>query len=81
MVVGKDKRPKLRGVGYLEARRAFERAGWSVDRQKGSHIVMTKPGALFIVCLPAHRPVAEGTLRQCIRAAGLTEAEFVALLR
>ena len=29
-----------------EAIPAFERLGWQVVRQRGSHIVMTKPGAL-----------------------------------
>ena len=27
-----------------EVVRAFERLGWQVARQRGSHIVMTKPG-------------------------------------
>jgi len=27
-----------------EAVRKFQRAGWSVARQKGSHVMMTKPG-------------------------------------
>jgi hypothetical protein len=30
-----------------EVVRAFERLGWNVSRQRGSHIVLTKPGVLI----------------------------------
>lgn len=70
----------LRQVNYGDAKRAFEKLGFVAERQVGSHIVMVKPGHVFHVTLPAHRPVKEGTLRNCIRAAGITPAEFLKLL-
>ena len=54
----------------------FERLGWSVARQRGSHIVMTKPGEMATLSVPNHRSVAKGTLRSLIRSAGLTVTEF-----
>ncbi len=38
--------PKLPRVSGREAIRAFRRAGWEVARQRGSHVVLTKPGSL-----------------------------------
>jgi predicted RNA binding protein YcfA (HicA-like mRNA interferase family) len=59
---------------------AFERAGWTQDRQRGSHVVMLKPGRNVSLSVPQHREVAPGTLRALIRSAGMTVGEFVALL-
>ena len=59
---------------------AFEKAGWRQDRQRGSHVVMLKPGYNVSLSIPQHREVAPGTLRSLIRSAGMTVDEFVALL-
>ena len=56
--------------------RNFERLGWSVARQRGSHIVMSKPGEIATLSVPNHSTVAKGTLRSLIRSAGLTVSEF-----
>lgn len=60
--------------------RAFERAGWSFDRRRGSHMILTKPGEGHL-SVPDHKELDRGTLRHLIRAAGLTVDEFAALLR
>ncbi len=60
--------------------RAFGKAGWSQDRQRGSHVVMLKPGCNVSLSVPQHREIAPGTLRALIRSAGMTVDEFVALL-
>ncbi len=57
--------------------RAFERLGWNVARQRGSHIVLTKPGSLVTLSIPDHSEVARGTLRALIARAGLTVEEFL----
>lgn len=57
--------------------RTFGKFGWSVDRQRGSHIIMTKAGEIVTPSIPDHKEVARGTLRSLIRAAGLTVQEFV----
>jgi len=61
-----------------EVVRAFERLGWQAARQRGSHIVLTKPGALVTLSVPDHPQVARGTLRTLIAKAGLTVEEFLA---
>ncbi|MCP9494557.1 MAG: type II toxin-antitoxin system HicA family toxin [Pyrinomonadaceae bacterium MAG19_C2-C3] len=60
--------------------RVFEKFGWSVARQRGSHIIMTKQGALVSLSIPDHKEVAKGTLRGLIRLAGLTVEQFLGTL-
>jgi predicted RNA binding protein YcfA (HicA-like mRNA interferase family) len=60
-----------------EVVRAFESFGWSVARQRSSHIIMTKEGEIVTLSVPNHKEVARGTLRSLIRSANLTVDEFV----
>jgi predicted RNA binding protein YcfA (HicA-like mRNA interferase family) len=73
--------PKLPQVSGRQAVAAFERAGFQVRRQRGSHIAMTKPGFPDTLSVPDHRPVKPGTLRSQIRKAGLSVEEFIQLLK
>lgn len=71
---------KLPAIGGREARRAFEKAGWVFDRQRGSHMILTRPGVAVNLSIPDHRVLDRGLLRGLIRDAGLTVEEFVRLL-
>ncbi len=51
-----------------------------IDRQKGSHVVLLKPGHIASLSVPLHPELAPGTLRALIRAAGLSVGEFSGLL-
>lgn len=55
----------------------FQRLGWQIVRQKGSHIIMTKPGHMATLSIPNHQEVARGTLRSLIAKAGLTIEQFL----
>nr|WP_242477304.1 type II toxin-antitoxin system HicA family toxin [Halochromatium glycolicum] len=65
--------PRLSG---REVVRVFERFGWNVARQKGSHIILVKDDSIATLSVPDHKEVARGTLRTLIRASGLTVSEF-----
>ncbi|MBI5375724.1 MAG: type II toxin-antitoxin system HicA family toxin [Candidatus Schekmanbacteria bacterium] len=62
--------------------RAFEKAGWKVRGQKGSHVHLTKEGNPNILSIPVHkgRPLKQGLLLNQIKKAGLTIKEFMELL-
>ncbi len=62
-----------------EVVRAFSKDGWQMARQRGSHIILIKPGHMATLSVPDHREIAKGTLRSLIRASGLTVEQFVAL--
>ena len=57
--------------------RAFEHFGWQIARQRGSHIILIKPGHIATLSIPDHDRVARGTLRALIARAGLTVEQFL----
>jgi predicted RNA binding protein YcfA (HicA-like mRNA interferase family) len=61
-----------------EVIKAFEKLGWSIARQRGSHIILTRPGNIATLSVPDHPEVARGTLRSLISKAGITVEEFLA---
>ncbi len=62
-----------------DAVRAFQKLGYQVDHQTGSHIILRHP-QMRRLTVPNHRELAKGTLRALIREAGLTKEEFSRLL-
>lgn len=70
--------PRLSGRSVVKA---LGRDGWTLVRQKGSHMVLVKEGSWATLSVPDHREISPGTLRSLIRAAGLTVDEFVKLLK
>lgn len=63
--------------------KAFERAGWRVARQKGSHVQLTKEDSIYILSIPVHKgkPIKQGLLRDQISKAGLTVDKFLKLYK
>lgn len=72
--------PSLPVLSGQDVVRIFAALGWTVARQRGSHIVMVKEGHMATLSVPDHKEVARGTLRSLIRAANLTIDEFVAAI-
>ena len=72
--------PALPVLSGRRAVRVFERFGWQVARQRGSHIILTKVGRAETLSVPDHAELAPGTLRALIRKAGLTVEQFQGLL-
>ena len=64
-----------------EVIKTFEKFGWKVVRQKGSHIILTKEGHIATLSVPNHPEVARGTLRSLITKAGMTVEEFIEAAR
>ena len=73
--------PKLPVLKPHEAVKAFEKLGWQVARQRGSHIILVKPGHIATLSIPNHPEVARGTLRSLIARAGLTAEDFLEALK
>ena len=61
-----------------EVVQTFEKLGWQVARQRGSHIILTKQGSIATLSVPNHPQVARGTLRSLIAKAGMTMEQFLA---
>ncbi len=70
----------LANISAKKAVKAFERSGYKIERQKGSHIVLKAEGKPTLV-IPNHREIAPYLLISQIKTAGLTVEEFKKLLR
>ena len=71
--------PSLPILSGRETVRVFQKLGWQMARQRGSHIILTKEGEIASLSVPDHKEVAKGTLRSLIRSANLTVTEFSAV--
>ena len=63
-----------------EVVKTFEKIGWEVARQRGSHIILTKEGHIATLSVPNHPRVARGTLRSLIARAEMTVEKFLKAL-
>ena len=67
---------KLTLCSGAEAVRKLQKAGWSIARQKGSHIMLTRTGYQWTLSIPQHKELGPGLLRKLIRQADLSVEEF-----
>ena len=65
------------GVNHLAALRAFERAGFWIQRQ-GKHVVMTNGTRILVI--PRQNPINGFTMGGIVRDAGLSPEQFRELL-
>ncbi|MGI0088374.1 MAG: type II toxin-antitoxin system HicA family toxin [Nitrosotalea sp.] len=73
--------PKIPVVSGIEAIKALSKAGYDVDHQTGSHIILRQREPPYRrVTVPNHKEIAKGTLKAIVEETGLTLDEFMALL-
>ena len=73
---------KVPSLPYTQIIKALQRDGWTVVRQRGSHIRLQKHVAdeLLKITIPAHRPVKRSTLAHILKQARIDVDRFVELL-
>jgi len=72
--------PKLPIVNGRGIVRILTKLGYSFNRQKGSHLIMTKKGERSIP-VPNHRPVSYRTVEAIIKQAGISKIQFIKLYK
>ncbi len=72
---------KLPALSGRETARVFERLGWKIARQRGSHIILVKKCHGVTLSVPDHKEIAKGTLRKLVNLAGITVEEFLDAMR
>ena len=73
---------RLPVISGKEAIRAFEKAGWYIDRRaKSRHIIMKKSDMKTTLSIPEHKTLDRGLLRALIRDAFISVADFNELLK
>lgn len=73
---------KVPSLPYTKIIRALQRNGWTVVRQRGSHIRLQKRvgDEVLKLTVPAHRPVKRSTLSHILKQARLDVEDFLELL-
>jgi len=73
---------EIPSLSYVKIVAGFQRAGFVVVRQKGSHIRLQKRvnGNTVKITIPAHKPVKKSTLAKIIKQAELSVEEFKELV-
>lgn len=72
--------PLLRGIKGKDAIKAFKKAGGIERKGKGDHVNVKMPNGQ-IITIPSSKELKIGLLKAAIRKAGLTEEEFMRLLK
>ena len=74
---------KVPSLPYTQIVHALQRDGWTVVRQRGSHLRLHKRlgEELLKITVPAHRPVKRSTLAHILKQARLELDRFLQLLR
>ena len=73
---------RLPDVSGSELLKTPQKAGFTILRQKGSHISLEKvdPTGVWRTIVPMHREIAGGTLHDILKQTGLTRDELRKLL-
>ena len=73
---------KITPIHYLDLIKVFERAGFTIKRKKGDHIVMTKPGIKRpVVVKTSPRLVPVTHIRTNMTTAELNREDYFRLLK
>ena len=72
--------PKLANVSGIKAVKAFVKSGHIHVHTSGAHAILQKIGSPTL-SIPLHKEVARFLLRSQIKRSGLTEDEFIGLLK
>lgn len=73
--------PKLTPVHYAKLIKVFELDGFQIARQRGNHIMMTKPGVRRpIVIKTSPREVAITHIKTNLNSAGMSRERYFELL-
>jgi predicted RNA binding protein YcfA (HicA-like mRNA interferase family) len=71
---------KLPVISGRQLVRALEPASFTVDRQRGSHMMLVRFEPATMLSVPDHRELDRGTLRALLRQAGVSPDRLAKLL-
>ncbi|OGY27428.1 MAG: hypothetical protein A2Z42_05040 [Candidatus Woykebacteria bacterium RBG_19FT_COMBO_43_10] len=72
--------PKITPIHHRKLVRILELSGAKIIGQKGSHIIMTKPGAKRRLVIPAYKQIPTFIIRNNLRTANMSRERYVELL-
>jgi predicted RNA binding protein YcfA (HicA-like mRNA interferase family) len=73
--------PALRAVHYSILIAVFEKEGFTFNRQRGDHLIYTKPGVARPLVIPAYHEVPVFIIKNLIRSAGMSREKYLEALQ
>jgi predicted RNA binding protein YcfA (HicA-like mRNA interferase family) len=73
--------PKLTPVDWKTLVRIFEQDGFKQERQKGSHIVLSKLGVKRAIVIPTYDALGVDIITSNMRTAGMSRERYFELLK
>jgi predicted RNA binding protein YcfA (HicA-like mRNA interferase family) len=73
--------PALRSAHYRTLVKVFEQDGFAFNRQRGDHLIYTKPGVKRPLVIPTYQEVPVFIIKNLLRTAGMTRERYFDLLK
>lgn len=73
--------PRIAPVPYRKLVRVLEREGFTLSRQRGDHLVFTKPGILRPVVVPRYNPLPVFIIKNILRTARISREHYFDLIK
>lgn len=72
--------PRLTPQHYRILVKVFKKAGFSIDREEGDHIIMEKPDVERPIVIPKYDEVGVDIIKANLKTAGINRKEYFELL-
>ncbi len=72
--------PKLAPTDWQTQVRIFKADGFTITREKGDHLALTKPGVARPVIIPKYKEIGRDIIKANMRTAGMTRDRYFELL-
>ena len=72
--------PSIQPVHYSDLVRVFEKDGFTFVRQRGDHLIYTKPGVKRPLVIPAYHSVPVFIIKNLLRTAEMSRERYLELL-
>lgn len=68
-------------VHYKTLVGVFERDGFTLDRQRGDHLIYVKPGVIRPLVIPTYHEIPVFIIKNLLRSAGMSRERYFELLQ
>ncbi|HXJ96410.1 MAG TPA: type II toxin-antitoxin system HicA family toxin [Terriglobia bacterium] len=72
--------PAIRPTDYQTLIKVFTQEGFSFSRQRGDHLIYTKPGIKRPLVIPTYKAVPVFIIKNLLRSADMTRERYLELL-
>lgn len=73
--------PKIAPIHYKKLVKIFHREGFRINRQKGDHLILIKPGISRPIVIPKYSEIPVFVIKNNLRIAGISRDRYFQLLK